>query len=143
MPTLMLWPNADAGSEDVARGIRKFREQVAHDQIRFYKHIPVELYVRVMKRAACIIGNSSAAIREGAFLGVPAVNVGSRQSGRQRGTNVIDVDHDAGQIVAAVRRQLARGHFESDPVYGDGRAGHRIAGILAACPLQIQKRIQY
>ena len=143
MPTVFLWPNADAGSEDVARGIRKFREQVAHEQIRFYKHIPVELFVRVMKRAACMIGNSSAAIREGAFLGVPAVNVGSRQSGRQRGANVIDVEHDAEQIVAAVRRQLARGPFDSDPVYGDGRAGHRIAGILATCPLQVQKRIQY
>jgi UDP-hydrolysing UDP-N-acetyl-D-glucosamine 2-epimerase len=143
LPAVFLWPNADAGSEDVSRGIRKFREQQPHDHIRFFKHIPVDLYVRVMKRSACMIGNSSAAIREGAFLGVAAVNVGTRQAGRQRGSNVLDVGHDAAEIAAAVRRQLAHGPYDSDPIYGDGRAGERIADVLAGCPLQIQKRIHY
>jgi UDP-N-acetylglucosamine 2-epimerase len=143
MPAIMLWPNADAGSDDVARGIRKFRETEPHDSIRFFKNIPLEIYVRIMKRAACMVGNSSAAIREGAFLGVAAVNIGTRQSGRERGPNVIDAACDRQAIADAVRRQLGKGRFVSDPVYGDGRAGPRIADILATASFQIQKRICY
>lgn len=143
LPAVMLWPNADAGSDDVSRGIRKFREREPHDHIRFFKNIPLEIYVRTMTRAACMIGNSSAAIREGAFLGVPAVNIGTRQAGRERGPNVIDADHDRAAIVAAVRKQVANGRSTPDTTYGDGRAGERIAAILATTSFQIQKRIHY
>ncbi len=144
MPTIMLWPNADAGSEDIARGMRKFRERYRHEHIRFYKNFPVETFVGLMLRSACLVGNSSAAVREGAFLGAPAVNIGSRQAGRERGGNVIDVDNDRAQIVAAVRRQMAAGRRPSEPIYGDGQAGRRIADILAAMPRpQVQKRIRY
>jgi UDP-hydrolysing UDP-N-acetyl-D-glucosamine 2-epimerase len=143
MPTIMLWPNVDAGSDDIARGIRKFREQSDDEFIRFYKNFPVETFFRLMMRAACFVGNSSAAIREGAFLGLPAVNVGTRQSGRDRGGNVIDVAYDRRHIADGVRRQLAHGRYPAVAVYGDGNAGVRIAEILSACPLSVQKRITY
>jgi UDP-hydrolysing UDP-N-acetyl-D-glucosamine 2-epimerase len=143
MPTIMLWPNADAGSEDVARGIRKFREHFPHDHIRFYKNFPVETYIRLMLHSSCVIGNSSSMIREGAFLGVPAVNVGTRQTGRERGSNVIDVDYDRDQILKAIQRQSSNGRYQSDPIYGDGHAGERIVNILATCPLNLQKRLTY
>lgn len=143
MPTIMLWPNVDAGSEDVARGMRKYREHYRHDYIRFYKNFPVETYVRLMMRCACMVGNSSAAVREGAFLGVPAVNIGTRQTGRERGKNVLDVDYDREQILDAIQVQLRNGRYPSDPIYGDGHAGERIADILSRCELQIQKRIVY
>ncbi len=143
MPTIMLWPNVDAGSEDIARGMRKFREHYEHDYIRFYKNFSVDTYVRLMKRCACKIGNSSAAIREGAFLGVPAVNIGTRQIGRERGKNIIDVDYDRNQIIAAIRQQIANGHYPSEPIYGDGHAGERIADILAAADFNIHKRMMY
>jgi len=143
MPTIMLWPNVDAGSEDVARGMRKFREQYKHDYIRFYKNFSVDTYVRLMKRCACKIGNSSAAIREGAFLGVPAINVGTRQIGRQRGKNVIDVDYDRDRIVTAIKTQIQHGHIESEPIYGDGYAGERIADLLATEEFNIHKRMTY
>jgi len=143
MPTIMLWPNVDAGSEDVARGMRKFREQYRHDYIRFYKNFPVETFMRLMMHCACMVGNSSAAIREGAFLGVPAANIGTRQIGRERGRNVIDVDYDREQILDAIQRQLRNGRYPSDRIYGDGHAGQRIANILASCPLRIEKRIRY
>jgi UDP-N-acetylglucosamine 2-epimerase len=140
----MLWPNADAGSEDIARGMRKFRERFKHEHIRFYKNFPVETFVGLMLRCACMVGNSSAAVREGAFLGAPAVNIGSRQAGRERGSNVFDVDCDHGQILDAVRRQLVGGRHPSQPIYGDGQAGRRIADILAAMPRpEVQKRIRY
>lgn len=143
MPTIMLWPNADAGSQEIARGIRKFRERHRHEYIRFYKNFPTEIFARLMMHCACMVGNSSAAIREGAFLGVPAVNIGTRQMGRQRGKNVIDVDHDREQIVDAIRRQLHNGRYPAEHIYGDGHAGERIADILARCPVRVQKRIHY
>lgn len=143
MPTVMLWPNADAGSEDVARGVRKYREHYSHDHIRFYKNFPPETFIRLMMRTACMIGNSSAAIRDGSFLGIPAVNVGSRQWGRDRGHNIRDVGYDRAEILKAVQEQLDHGPYSSDSLYGEGRAGERIAGILADCPLGVQKYITY
>jgi UDP-hydrolysing UDP-N-acetyl-D-glucosamine 2-epimerase len=143
MPTIMLWPNADAGSEDIARGMRKFREHGRHDYIRFYKNFPIETYIRLMNTCACAVGNSSAPLREGAFIGVPTVNVGTRQCGRDRGANVVDVGYDRGQIVDAVERQVKHDRYPSDHLYGDGAAGPRIADVLATTPLQVQKRLHY
>lgn len=144
IPTIMLWPNADAGSEDLARGIRKFREHYDHQHIRFYKNFPVEIFVRLMLRCSAMLGNSSAAVREGAFLGVPAVNVGTRQAGRERGTNVVDVGYDRQEIMDAIKGHLDNGRHPSLPIYGDGKAGQRIADILAASPKpSVQKRIAY
>jgi UDP-hydrolysing UDP-N-acetyl-D-glucosamine 2-epimerase len=143
MPTIMLWPNADAGSEDTARGMRKFRERLRPDYIRFYKNFPIETWVRLMIGCACVVGNSSAPIREGAFIGVPAVNIGSRQHGRDRASNIVDVAYDRHEIAAAVRAQIAHGRYPSDHLYGDGQAGGRIAAVLADAPLSVQKRLMY
>ena len=143
MPTIMLWPNADAGSEDIATGMRTFREKRRPEYVRFYKNFPIETYIRLMLSCACVVGNSSAPIREGAFLGVPAVNIGTRQMGRDRGPNVMDVGYDRHAIAAAVRRQLAHGRYPSDHLYGDGAAGGRVAETLARVPLSVQKRLVF
>ena len=143
MPTIMLWPNADAGSEDVSRGMRKFRERYQPQYLRFYKNFPVETFIRLMLNCACALGNSSAPLREGAYIGVPTVNIGTRQQGRDRGSNVVDVPSDRARIVEAVRRQVAHGRYAPDHLYGDGDAGDRIAGILAQAPLRVQKRLHY
>ena len=143
MPAVMLWPNVDAGSEDVSRGMRKFRESYKPDYIRFYKNFPVETYLRLMRSAACLLGNSSSSIREGAFIGTPAVNIGSRQNGRERGPNVVDVDHNRAAIADAVRHRVKNGPYSPVHLYGDGRAGARIADVLSRVPLHVQKRIQY
>jgi len=143
MPAVMLWPNVDAGSEDVSRGMRKFRETYKPEYIRFYKNFPVETYLRLMRSAACLVGNSSAPIREGAFVGTPAVNIGSRQEGRERAPNIVDVGHDRAAIADAIRRQIEHGPYAPAHLYGDGQAGVRIADILARTSLSVQKRIQY
>lgn len=82
-------------------------------------------------------------MREGSFLGVPAVNIGTRQAGRERGRNVIDVDCDRFAIVDAVRYHLKNGRPPCDMIYGDGEAGRRIAQLLAECELRIEKRLAY
>ncbi|MGH8704619.1 MAG: UDP-N-acetylglucosamine 2-epimerase [Burkholderiales bacterium] len=143
LPAIVLWPNADAGSEDIARGIRKWRERKLDRDMHFFKNLPVESYVRVMKRAACIVGNSSSGIREGAFIGTPAVNIGTREQGRERGKNVLDVPHQADAIADAMRQQMRHGPYPMEPIYGDGKAGERIAEVLARCNATVQKRITY
>jgi UDP-hydrolysing UDP-N-acetyl-D-glucosamine 2-epimerase len=143
LPAIVLWPNADAGSEHVAAGIRKFREREDDSRLHFFKNLPTTDYVRLMKLTACLVGNSSSAIREGSFIGTPAVNVGPRQEGRQRGSNVTDAGYDAGEIADAIRRQIEHGPYGGEPIYGDGRAGERIAEILSTKPLSIHKRMTY
>jgi UDP-hydrolysing UDP-N-acetyl-D-glucosamine 2-epimerase len=138
VPAAIFWPNADAGSEDIARGIRKFRERNDDSQMHFFKNLPTETYIRLMTKTACIVGNSSSAIREGAFIGTPAVNIGSRQDMRQRGKNIVDVEHNRNTIAVAVRQQIEHARYPSDPIYGDGKAGERIAAVLSECSLQIQ-----
>jgi UDP-N-acetylglucosamine 2-epimerase len=143
IPTIALWPNSDAGSEDIARGMRKFREHYDDSTIHFFKNLPTELYIALMRRTACVIGNSSSSIREGAFIGTPAVNIGSRQAMRQRGKNVVDVDHHGEAIADAVEHQVKHGPYRSEPIYGDGRAGQRIADVLSQCTWRVQKQITY
>jgi UDP-hydrolysing UDP-N-acetyl-D-glucosamine 2-epimerase len=143
LPTFWFWPNVDAGSDGTSKGIRVFRESVNPENIHLFKNMSPEDFLRLMLNSRCIVGNSSAAIREGSYLGVPSVNIGTRQEGRLRGPNVVDVDHDRDEIAAAVRRQIAIGRYPSDCTYGDGRAGERIADLLVTEPLQTQKRLSY
>ncbi len=144
MPAIVLWPNADAGSEDIARGIRLLREHNQADRMHFFKNLPSETYIRLMARTACLVGNSSSGIREGAFIGTPVVNVGTRQVGRQRGHNVIDTSYDEPEIYEALMRQVENGHYERDPIYGSGQAGQAIVDILVKSNgISVQKRITY
>jgi UDP-hydrolysing UDP-N-acetyl-D-glucosamine 2-epimerase len=144
LPAVVLWPNADAGSEDVARGIRKFREFEDDSRLHFFKNLPTNDYIKLMGKTACLIGNSSSAIREGSFIGTPAVNIGPRQEGRDRGSNVVDSGYDCAEIAAAIRSQLEHGAYEREPIYGDGHAGERIADVLAGVEVgSVQKRITY
>jgi UDP-hydrolysing UDP-N-acetyl-D-glucosamine 2-epimerase len=143
MNTIWIWPNMDAGSDGISKGIRVFREKEDADYVHFFKSLPIELYAPLLKNSACIVGNSSSGIREAAFLGVPSVNIGSRQRGRERGANVIDVDYDNKEIRRAIERQLDNGHYEPNYLYGDGKASKRIVKILRSFEFKIQKRITY
>jgi UDP-hydrolysing UDP-N-acetyl-D-glucosamine 2-epimerase len=144
LPAIVLWPNADAGSEDIARGIRKLRERHEDKNMHFFKNLPTATYIQLMARTACLVGNSSSGIREGAYIGTPVVNIGTRQVMRERGKNVIEVPHDKDAILGAIRRQLEHGRYEMEPIYGDGTAGRKIAEVLANLgPINVQKRITY
>jgi UDP-hydrolysing UDP-N-acetyl-D-glucosamine 2-epimerase len=143
VPAIVLWPNADAGSEHIAAGIRQWREHNDDSKLHFFKNLPTADYVKLMARTACLVGNSSSAIREGSFIGTPAVNIGRRQEGRDRGSNVVDVGYDAQEIGHAVRSQMDNGRYETEPIYGDGHAGERIAEILSSHEVSIHKRITY
>ncbi|WP_447603682.1 UDP-N-acetylglucosamine 2-epimerase [Nitrospira sp. Nam80] len=142
-PTFWFWPNVDAGSDHISKALRRFRETRTNPSIYFFKNMAPEDFLRLLIGARCLIGNSSVGIREASYLGVPVVNIGTRQGGRDRAKNVTDVGYDSEAIAAAVRRHLANGRYPSSPLYGDGKAGERIAGILARVPLKVDKRITY
>lgn len=143
VPAFVFWPNADAGSEHVARGLRKFREHRDESKIHFFKNLSTIDYIKLLAKTACLVGNSSSAIREGAFIGTPAVNIGTRQQGRQRGRNIIDVGYNSDQIAEAILEQIKRGRYEPEPIYGDGQAGNRIADILTDKEVTVQKKMTY
>jgi len=143
LPVLWFWPNADAGSDGTSKGIRMFRESAEAGRLHLFRNMFPEDFLRLLVHSTAIVGNSSVAIRECSFLGVPAVNIGSRQLGRERGQNVIDVDHDRVAIAGAVGEHRHRGKAPTDHLYGDGRAGVRIADCLATAELTIEKRLTY
>lgn len=143
LPTFWFWPNVDAGSDGTSRGIRQFRELEHHSKIHFFKNMEPEDFLRLVHNSRCLVGNSSVGIREASFLGVPTVNIGTREVGRERAANVLDVDYDKVQIKSAIQKQLMNGHYPSDTLYGSGGAGRRIAEILRDVQLKFEKRLTY
>ncbi|HEX3008278.1 MAG TPA: UDP-N-acetylglucosamine 2-epimerase, partial [Bacteroidales bacterium] len=143
LPVLWFWPNVDAGSDGTSNAIRAFREIEKPTKIHFFKNMEPTDFLKVIHHSKCLIGNSSVGIRECSFLGVPVVNVGSRQRGRERGDNVLDTDYDRSAIKNAILNQLDTGHYPSSCIYGDGHADRRIADILAQASLNIEKRLWY
>jgi len=143
MGAIWIWPNMDAGSDGISKGIRMFREKSGDKPIHFFRSLPIELYAPVLNNSAAIVGNSSSGIREAAFLGVPCINIGSRQSGRDRCGNIKDVGYDKQTIKEAIKEQAAHGRYEPNHLWGDGKAGEKIVDILKDFDFTIQKQITY
>jgi len=140
---IVLWPNVDAGSDDVSKGLRVFREEARDKNFRFFKNFSPEDYARIVANAKCCVGNSSSFIREGCFLGVPSVIIGDRQEGREHGKNVIHADYDVNDIFNKVSEQLEHGNYEHDPLFGRGNTGTAIADELARIDLKRLKRLTF
>lgn len=141
-PVLWFWPNGDAGSQDIVKGIRVFRENKDPQNLHFIKNMAPDDFLRLLYNSSGIIGNSSVAIRESSYLGVPAVNIGTRQNARERGSNVIDVGYDRNEITKAVQEHC-NGRKESLSLYGSGEAAEKIADVLVKVPLTSNKVLNY
>jgi GDP/UDP-N,N'-diacetylbacillosamine 2-epimerase (hydrolysing) len=120
-------PNADAGGG----GILQALDGAGVHRIR---HLARAHYLAALRHADLLAGNSSSGIIEAASLGTPVVNVGSRQSARQRNANTRDCDPQSDAIESAMQAQLAHGRYAPANVYGDGHAGERIIDLLAHEP---------
>ena len=132
LPVLWLEPNADAGSPAVLRALDL---GISPAGSRRVTHLPRPLFLAALRHCEVLVGNSSAGIIEAASFGTPVVNIGDRQRLRERNANTIDVPAEAMAVEAAVRHALRTGHGPCDNIYGDGRAGERIADLLASLPL--------
>lgn len=145
MQALIIWPNADAGSEDIAKGIRKWREKVNTNKMHFFKLLTIEDYIQLLKYTSCLIGNSSSGIRESAFIGTPVVNIGTRQNRRDAGKNVINSNYEIKNIYKAIKKQLQRTtRYKSSNIYGSGETAKKIVNkIIEIKKINIQKLIRY
>ena len=143
IPTFWFWPNVDAGSDGTSSGIRTFRELVKPKNIHFFKNMEPNDFLHLLVNSKCLIGNSSVGIRECSYLGVPTVNIGTRQNRRQRGSNVLDVVYDKSAIKSAILERISTSDIKEESIYGDGKSGDRIAEILVNTPLTFHKTIMY
>tara|TARA_B100000315_G_scaffold257159_1_gene305079 strand:+ start:649 stop:1803 length:1155 start_codon:yes stop_codon:yes gene_type:complete len=143
IPTFWLWPNVDAGSDKISKGIRMFREKNHIPFIYFFKNMAPEDFLKLLINSKCLIGNSSAGIRECSYLGIPVVNIGKRQKGRLRGKNVLDVNYNKREIISTIEKQLQNGKYPKEEIYGDGCADQNIVELLSTIELSIEKKINY
>lgn len=147
-PTVLVYPNSDAGGR---RMIEVIKEYEKYDFIKTCPSLPRKEYLSLMKLASVMVGNSSGGIIEAPSFGLPAVNIGTRQEGRERGKNVIDVGHNKREIIKGIEKALTDRKFltevrKCESPYGDGKAGQRIAEILSKVkitPQLIQKKMAY
>ncbi len=140
---LWFWPNVDAGADATSSGIRTFREDHDLRKFHFFKNMEPDDFLRLLLNARGLVGNSSVGIRECAYLGVPVVNIGSRQNKRDRGYNVLDVPYEREAILKAVQSHNANRNIPASHVYGGGDAGEKIAALLSTLPLKFHKTIAY
>ena len=131
LPVFWFWPNVDAGSDATSKALRIFREFNKNAKFHFFKNLLPKDFLLLIQNSSCLVGNSSVGIRECSFLGIPVVNIGSRQNGRERAQNVIDVCHDSNSIFNAIKKQINHGKFEKSYLYGDGKAGEIMADLIS------------
>lgn len=145
LPVVFTMPNADSGSSGIRRQVTEFLE--SHPESAAIESFGARAYATVLAHAAALVGNSSSGILEAPSLGTPVVNIGSRQNGRARARNVIDVEAEPEAVADAVARALSAEFRDSlvglkNP-YGDGQAAEKIASVLLEIPLDarlIQKQ---
>jgi UDP-N-acetylglucosamine 2-epimerase len=142
-PAFWFWPNVDAGSDGASSAIRKFRENNDLKNIHFFKNMESKDFLKLLFNSNVLIGNSSVGIRECSFLGVPVVNIGTRQHGRERGRNVLDVDYKESSIFNAIKEQLNKTEKPQDFIFGNGTSGSKIAEVLANVKLRSHKTLTY
>ena len=143
MQAFWFWPNIDAGTDELSKGIRTFRESESPQNIHFFTYLPPEKFIALLKGAVCLLGNSSAGIKECSFLGVPVINIGSRQEGRTKGGHIVDVNYNRIEIHNALRHQSSRGRFPHNLYFYKEGTARNIAEKLAVAPLYIQKKLTY
>jgi len=137
-PTILVFPNADAGSEAVRARLTKLKRP----NIRQFRNMPRQDYLGIMRMANVMVGNSSSGIMEAPTFGTPAVNIGRRQNGRPQSTNVINTSYDKMEIAEAIRyatspefQQQAKNSINP---YGDGNASKRIVKVLKTIEINEQ-----
>ncbi len=141
--TVMLWPNIDAGSDQISKVIRLFRTEEDRPWLRIITNLTPEDYLRVLANTACAVGNSSSFVRDAGYFGTPVVLVGHRQDGREHDVHLTRSEIDADSIAETIRGQLEHGRYEASRLYGDGHVAERVAENLANLTPYVQKRIAF
>ena len=128
-----------AVTTEVSKVIRVIREHHKSTQIHYVKSLGLEGFSEILKGTACLVGNSSAGIKESSYLGIPVVNIGTRQQGRLRAENVLDVGYNKEEITAAIQKQLANGKYPQSYIYHKENTAKQSADILTSVDLDTHK----
>jgi len=145
--TIVIGPNLDSGSDIIMKTIIKFSKK--YDFIKFYKTFPRSDYLGLIKNCGVLVGNSSSGIIEASLFKKPVVNIGIRQRSRERGHNVIDVEHfNQKSIYHAIKKSLGlkREKLRDISIYGERNVSKKIVKQLEIIKLNsklIQKQITY
>jgi UDP-N-acetylglucosamine 2-epimerase (non-hydrolysing)/GDP/UDP-N,N'-diacetylbacillosamine 2-epimerase (hydrolysing) len=135
---IFVYPNADAGSHALIQRTRQLA--AARPNTHIYVNLEAITYWSLLANVTCMIGNSSSGIMEAASFGLPVVNVGMRQQGRERARNIIDAPAETEAIQAALHRALSPEFRNSlagmENPYGNGTAAQTIARVLTTVPLE-------
>jgi UDP-hydrolysing UDP-N-acetyl-D-glucosamine 2-epimerase len=143
MPTLLLWPNIDAGADHISKTIRIHRNQAKMPWLRTLTNLTPEDFLKVLVNAACAVGNSSSFVRDASYFGTPVVLVGNRQNGRETDEHVTRVPVEMDRIVEAIRANLAHGRYQPSTLYGDGHVSERIAEAIERLTPYRQKQLAF
>tara|TARA_Y100001970_G_C14215361_1_gene849323 strand:- start:1429 stop:2595 length:1167 start_codon:yes stop_codon:yes gene_type:complete len=140
-----LWPNVDAGTDIISKKLRIFQNHNKDNKkIVFIKNLSPEDYLSLIQNSKCIVGNSSSGIREASYLGIPSVNIGSRQIYRETAKNVINTEHNSDKIYKAIKSQINKGKYKKSNLYGSGKAAKKILRILKKIKtINVKKKINY
>ena len=142
IPAFLIYPNADAGSREMISVIRQFE---AEGWLTTFISVPRGIYCNLLRRTAVLIGNSSSGMIDTPTYGIPVINIGERQLGRERGENVIDVPPVQDEIEKAINRTLTDAKFleqikHTRNPYGDGHASEKICAILETVDLAAARK---
>ena len=133
--TILVYPNADAGNRDMIEAIDEYKKNNNLNILKTFKNIEHKDFLSLMNIANLMIGNSSSGIFEALYFNLPVVNIGSRQDGREKGVNVIDVGYSSSEIEEGVNIAMSNDFkdklINSYKPYGDGNACEKIVDILA------------
>ncbi len=141
---IWLWPNVDSGSDIISKELRIAREKNLLDKTIFIKNLGANDFLTLLNNSKCIVGNSSVGIRETAFLGVPSINIGNRQNGREKAKNVLQCNHKSDQIIKSIRYQMKKKKYKKSYLYGNGSSGKKIVNIILKTKIKnTQKKLFY
>lgn len=135
------WPNPDPNRTDVVETIEAYYKE--YSCLLKAPNIEPVRFLELLAKARFIIGNSSCGIRESSFLGVPAINVGNRQSIRERSWNVIDTDVNREELIAAMAEQYKTKRYKRSYLFGDGNSSINIVTLLTTIDFSIKGPLTY
>ena len=148
MPAIVIYPNIDAGNENIIRMIEKYGNE---PRIQIERNMERNVFISLLSKIAVLIGNSSCGILEAPTLKLPAINIGNRQRGRMQANNVINCGYDKEFIYQAIQNALHSKTYKKElencvNPYGDGYSSERIVDILRNVEINeklLDKQITY
>ena len=134
------WPNPDHGTNSISKEIRRSRESGNLQNVKFIINLPPENFVKLILKCSLLVGNSSFGIREASYIGLPVINLGNRQAGRQRAENVLDIANPKMVDQLTDLEIIINSKFESSHIYGSGNSGLLAAQVIGKWQPRIKKK---